>query len=429
MGVGHMFVYEIPAENLDKLTERFEKMVNRSKKCRTIAPTFTVIHEAEEVSTAKDSDVATVNRFLYITIDGILPKVKDWQFIATIDHTNDTGNIIRGVPGMGDIPVSFRKAAPSCQHCGHTRQRHETFVLRKGTEYKQVGRNCLADFFDGELADYVVPLTELWESLGEMISGMGDSYGNQPSFFSSADVLTLTQEVIIECGWLSATKRREILETDDRAPETTAYLVGSLLAPPVTRSTYIVELWSKINANRANRSEEENASLDTLSETALEWARSLDPEAETTNDYLYNLHTISKAESVSYKGLGLLCSLIPAYRRVTEVQKERESKPVSSHVGIIGGRQVFENVTVEWVGQATYSQWGATTPVKFVDSTGNVLMLWCSGSANEYEVGKILSIVGTVKSHDIYRNVNQTVINRVKLWDGKPVKQAKPKKK
>lgn len=421
-----MLVYEIPAENLDKLTERFEKMVNRARKCKSVAPTFSIIHEAEEIVSGNDG-IDTVNRFAYVTIDGVLPKVGGWEFVATIDHTNETGNIIRGVPGMGDIPVAFRSAEPVCSHCGHRRQRHETFVLRNGSEFKQVGRNCLADFFAGELADYVVPLTELWESLGEMLSGMGDSSGNAPTFFSSIDVLSLTQEVIIARGWLSNAKRRELLETQDFAPETTSGLVGSLLMPAAFRSTLIQELWGEIRANQANRTEDATVALENTSELALEWARSIDPSSEDTNDYLYNLHTISKAESVNYKGLGLLCSLVPAYRRVTEVRKEKESRPVSNHIGTVGVRQVFENVKVEWKGQPTFSQWGATTPIKFVDSVGNVIMLWCAGDDSEYEVDATISIVGTVKAHDNYRDVNQTLINRVKMWDGKPVKQAKKK--
>lgn len=421
-----MLVYEIPEQNLDKLTDRFNKMVNRAKKCKGIAPTFSIIHEYDEVGKNGEN----VQRYLYITLDGELPKVKGWEFVATIDHTNETGNIIRNVPNQGGIPLSFRTATPLCEHCGHTRKRHETFVLRNVDDkstYKQVGRNCLADFFDGELADYVVSLTELWESLGEMVEGMGEFSGERTeSRYPSTYILALTQEVILEKGWLSRTKAIE----QEESGNATSSLVSSLLTLPQYRSGYAEELWKTIVKNREEREEEKQTALEQFAESALEWARSLDPESETTNDYLYNLHTIAKGESVTHKGLGLLCSLIPAYKRVVDGERERAekaSRPASTHLGNVGDRLVFENVTVEWVGQPTYSQWGATTPVKFVDANGNVLMNWSSGES-DYQKGEVVSIVGTVKAHAEYQGVAQTVINRIKEWDGKPVKQAKKKK-
>lgn len=424
-----MLVYEIPEQNLAELANRFEKMVNRARKCKTVAPTFSIIHEADEVKeNERDGNtVETVQRYLYVTIDGTLPKVKEWAFVATIDHTNETGNIIRNVPGTGNIPVSFRQSAPHCEHCGHARRRHETFVLRHTVtgEYKQVGRNCLADFFDGELADYVVSLTELWESLGEMMNGMGEETGGRINpRYTVHSVLMMTQEVIAIKGWVSKAKARELMETDDYAPLSTSSIVGDLLAPVAQRSEFTEKLAGEIKARQSARSDDDTSLYDMV-DASLEWARSIDPETES--DYLYNLHVISKGESVDYKGLGLLCSLIPAYRRTIEERKEKENRPVSSHVGTVGIRQAFENVKVEWVGQPTYSQWGATTPIKFVDSSGNILMFWCSGDDSDYKVGETISIAGMVKEHASFKGIAQTVINRVKLWDGKPIKQTKKK--
>lgn len=425
-----MRVFEIPEQNLDKLTERFGRMINRSRKCQTLAPTFAIIHENDEVIEPKEKGgMAHTQRYLYVVIEGERPQINGWQFVATIDHTNETGNIIRGVPGAGDIPVGFRKSAPHCQHCNHLRRRNETFVLRKEGEFKQVGRNCLADFFGGSIADYVVPLTELWESLGELaeeMEGWGDDYGGRIEMrFPVVSIINLTQEVIAEHGWLSKTKAIE----QDRGAESTSSLVSSLLTPPQYRSTYAEMLWDTIKRNREERGEGGNLAIEQTTESALEWARSLNADDEQTSDYLYNLHTIAKGESVTYKGLGLLCSLIPAYVRMLEGERERgekgESVP-SVHIGEIGERTLFENVIVEWVGQPTYSQWGTTTPIKF-KSGSNVLMLWSSTGADDFNLGETVSIVGTVKSHDNYKGIAQTVINRVKLWDGKPLKKTKKK--
>jgi hypothetical protein len=370
-----------------------------------------------------------ITHYLYVTVEGERPQIKDWEFVATIDHTDEL-NIIRGVPGAGDIPVRYRKSLPICDHCKTTRRRTETFVLRNVNteEYKQVGRNCLADFFGGDSPQEMAAYLEWWtkaveiltlfdeESFGGGGTGKWDRYGIE-------NLLLVTRGVINTCGWMSRTKAREQLGS---GVTPTADIVADLFQPPKLRLNPITD---KVEEEMKPATPED---VDFVN-NALEWVRSLDPEI--TEDYLYNLYAVCRGESVRCDGFGLACSLLPAYRRFLDGEQkraERAAKPASQYVGTVGERQIFR-VTVKYVSDPMpgYNDIGTTTRVVYEDEQGNSLIWWAT-SGLVGGVGETLDIVATVKKHQEYRPargdgtpIKQTVIARVTKWNGKPL----PKKR
>src|SRR5260370_41641212 len=86
-------------------------------------------------------------RFVLATVVGVCPRVNGWGFAATINH-EDGGNILRVAPGFEvSLPLQYRPAGTSCEHCHTDPHRNYTYVLRhESGSWKQVGRNCPADF-------------------------------------------------------------------------------------------------------------------------------------------------------------------------------------------------------------------------------------------------------------------------------------------
>jgi hypothetical protein len=434
------WVFEIPDSNFSRLEDRLTKMVRRSRKCKLTPPSFAVIHEADwtKYKPAKDNpgnerpwpQVPYIVHYYYVTVEGERPHIGDWEFVATVEHADEVGNLIKSVPGVGQIPVKYRKAQAICEHCNTARRRLETFVLRNRTtqSYKQVGRNCLVDFFPGESPAEVAQLLQWWTESIEILSGDFDEegYGGGSSYsrFPMETVLKLTQAVIDCCGWLSRTKAKE-QEGGSRA---TADLVSELLQPPNRQG----ELTKMLRARLVFKDE-----YDEMVAHALEWVRELNPEE--TEDYLYNLFVVCKGESVRLDRLGLACSLMPAHRRFLEGEREkleRLAKPASQHVGSVGDRQVFHALTIKYISEPMhgYNEFSSSQRVIFEDESGNVFMNWCSTEPLG-DVGETFDVVGTIKAHTTYTAsrgfmkgvpVAQSVINRIKIWDGKPVK---PKKK
>ena len=224
------FVFEIREEKYDKLVEQFTKMVGRARKCKKPAPVFSVIHEADEKLVRSTGETDSLGewimiekwvRYLYVTVEGERPAVDGWNFIATIDHTeasadeagNVTGNLIKSVPGAGEIPVSYRSARPICDHCKSARRRNETYVVRKGDVTQQIGKNCLADFLPGSSPADLAQQLAWWTEATEILSGGGDEEsmggGRREGRVGIESLLQATQATIEAFGWVSRTKARD----------------------------------------------------------------------------------------------------------------------------------------------------------------------------------------------------------------------------
>lgn len=414
------FVFEIREERFERLAERFAKMVGRARKCKLPAPSFAVIHEADE----RHGEEWV--RYLYVTVEGERPQLSGWDFVATVDHTeagsDGTGNVIKSVPGAGQIPVSYRNAFPVCDHCKTARNRHETFVVRSQSDptiTRQIGRNCLQDFFPGDSPADVATQLAWWTEAVEML-GEGDgeeSFGGSGGLarYGLESLLLTTQAAIEAFGWTSRTKAREtgVTATVDRV--TLCYLPESRLTPD--ERAEVAEI-------TAHRDPEKHAPI---VEAALAWVRAIDPE--TAEDYLYNLHMVTRGETVRSDRIGLACSLLPAYRRFIDGEREKREAIAnpSEFVGAEGVRGLFQECLLKHVSEPYESQYGTTTRLTFAQ--GANIIVWWASNAEGFDVDSTYDIVATPKKHEVYRNARkgtetrQTVVNRVAIATDKDRKK------
>lgn len=444
------FVYEIKEENFARLVEKFGKMVRRSKKLRQDPPRFEVIHEADEEIVVKKADrmfvpdddyetygavprsnnlhlgdlPATEERrwvhYLYVTVEGQRPKVAGWEFVATIDHTEGVP-IIKGVPGAGNVPAKYRTTGPRCDHCNKTRLRHETFIVRKTddpTRFQQVGRNCLADFFDGASPEDIATAVMFWTEAGELLGADDDEEGGGGYYsmrYGLEHVLHVTQAVIENFGWMSATKAREL---DGATP--TSCRVRDYLNPPFKPDRDYFEFRRKV-AEKINIEKNQP-----VVEAALAWARGLDPE--TAEDYLYNLHAVCVGEAIRLERLGLACSLLPAYRRFIDGEKKKEEgakAPESDYVGEVGKRTIILDCRCVHVGEPFdngFNFGGITRRILFAVGGKDILLWYATGfTGDNFEKDRVYDIVATPKKQEERENKykgrmeKQTTVNRVAL--------------
>lgn len=423
------FVFEIREERFADLADRLDKMVRRARKCKLPAPAFEVIWEADEKKVRHDVNsrgervaVEYWVRYLYVTVEGMKPTLAGWDFVATIDHTEEL-NVIKAVPGAGEIPVPYRTAKPVCEHCNRSRHRSETFVVRRQDDpsvTKQIGRNCLADFFPGldpaEVAQQLAWWTEAAELLGEGSGDEGCGGRRGGERYGLEGVLLTAQACIEAFGWTSRTKARESQDT-----ATADYVILPYL-PENRLSTQDKEAVAKIR---------EHYDAETHAPTvaaALEWVRAFDPEA--VEDYLYNLHVVCLGETVRGDRLGLLCSLLPAYRRFLDgerAKKEAAEREPSEFVGTLSQRGLFQGCLLKYVSEPYASDWGTTTRLVF--EQGPNVIIWWAGNPGDFEVGQTYDLVATPKKHEEYTNqrtqvvTKQTVVNRVAVATENDVKK------
>jgi hypothetical protein len=138
-------------------------------------------------------------------------------------------------------------------------------------------------------------------------------------------------------------------------------------------------------------------------------------ETPAISQYESNLKAASQLKTITHQHAGLVASMIVFFQKDLVKKIKRENKldelRKSKHFGEIGKRSTFK-VIVE--GENTFDSQFAHDGLKLYrmrDMDGNVAVWW-TGSGN-LEVGKQYEIKATVKRHDEYQGIAQTVFSRV----------------
>lgn len=142
--------FKIPDYNLSWLRKQVEALSKKGEKLGC-DPILVIIHDTEVV----EHENGTASVFYKVSIDGKIPKLNGWAFMARLDPLwtdkgEFKGNVIRAKPGMESkyLYTTYSAAAPHCEHCNKKRKRFDTFIMYKSEdcEYRQVGSKCLEDF-------------------------------------------------------------------------------------------------------------------------------------------------------------------------------------------------------------------------------------------------------------------------------------------
>lgn len=377
-------MYLIPECNLAPLQEKIAKLSKRAAKLNLIPPTIEIIGQ---------KDVETdgiITRVFTIELVGEAPTIPGWKLVAVVEHGDtEVGNVLRTVPNM-ICPTEYRQANNQCDHCGYIRKRLETFILiNDKKQYKQVGRNCLADFCrQASAAEALCLWAEMYSSIGDLLTCATDSeffgMGRTIPYVATETVLSLTGRVIDVFGWMSKTKAWQ------SSNPSTASIISRILFERKLKEN-CPELYNVGKTiSEKNRTDADNA---------LEWIRAMRPQAESLNDYLYNCLVIASGETAQEKHFGILCSILPSYKRTLEKQGKE-------YIGTIGKRERFA-LTVQSIRMFQFK-----TMVSMYDDKGNAVIWWATNPPKEFQEGAKVNVKATVKNHSEYQGGKQTTISR-----------------
>jgi len=416
-------VYKVPADNLPLLQERIEKLNKRAAKLGVQPIVLKVgepIREEKKVPVSdgfggyeRDPETneilrETVVKITYpVEVEGQAPKYAGWTLVAALEFIaangeNEAAMFIRTVPGQS-LPADFRHADQKCDHCGLIRRRSETFVVRHDDGVlKQVGRQCIADFLGHQDPERYAQIAE-WEFSASDIcgeaeeDGWGGGGGRETIWMP--DYLAYVAMSVRTDGWLSRSKARLLPEGDRRSPTADRALSAMFEKP------------SKENPHPA-RPEAEDIEF---AGKAVEWLRGTLAKQAELNDYQHNLVVICTRDVVIKKGFGVAASLISTYKREMGFEAERkvriEREGKSEFFGEVGKREVFTLTVLKVID--LQSDFGASHLHRFVDQKGNIAT-WFS-SSQSLEIGKTYQIKGTVKKHEEYKGIKQTMLTRCSI--------------
>lgn len=386
--------FEVPTANLPKLEKKVAKLARRSARLGCGPITMERVAEAQR-KVRREGRPPRIVDIAVITVSGPAPKIPGWTFGGTLEHLQlEDGtrmNLLRTI--IDGVPEEFRTAKPWCAHCDVDRRWRDTFLVKHDEtgEWKQVGRNCIADFLGhpaaAEMAEAAEWLREIDDCARDEDGDEGEEgYGSRiPDAWELKVFLAHCYEAMAVEGW----RGRKQAEID-----------GGL----TTGGSAVLAL----NPPKGQRYVAPNEQALARAAEAIEWAADLEP---SDNDFLWNVRAIAKVNVVSWRTSGMAAAIACAYEREQGRIAERATqKAVSKHFGTVGKREKFTLTVVRTTGyESTY---GIKTAVSLRDDEGNVA-LWRATGVPDLRAGHRYTVKATVKEHGEYKEVAQTVLNRL----------------
>ena len=378
--------YRIPTENYPGFLVAIEKLSKRAVKlgCPIIVPQ--VIGESHETNKAG----AIVTTFLHVVVDAEPVKLAGWTFLASLDHSNENGTILRVSPtATAEVPAQYRNCVPHCDHCDARRRRRDTFLLHKAEtgEVAQIGRNCIRDFLGQDPQRLAASAQYLFDAADAAADAESEGWGG-----GSVRQTMPVSEFLVHCaamvrlhGWVS---RKVSQETDGRLMATSMLALTNLFP------------YSREEKAAAIRPEPEDREI---AQAAMDWALSLG-EKDNLSDYEHNILVLAQNRTVECRSAGLVASIVGCYVRNTEAEQrrraERASHRPSEFVGTIGERLkgVRAKVISIW---AKTGDFGTFYITRFITEDGDVFV-WKNTSSTKIEQDATYDITGTIVSHDTY---------------------------
>ena len=327
-----------------------------------------------------------------VQIDGSMPRLKGWTFLAKLEH--ESGATICKVISGGTLPAHYHQADGTCEHCHTKRKRTVTFVLRQRGSEKciQVGGSCLADFTGHPDAESILGLYAHWCAVEAGLQEAPEQYdregaGRRCDTVRLDSFLSYVAMCVRQGGYIGK-----------QAAEEKGF--------PTTASDALYALLKRDSAGDKPAPSAEDVET---AQKAIHWV------SEGLSDKLpinlaLNYQALVKQDVVRFgprrDQTAIAASIIASYHKSVALERE---KLVSQWQGVVGEKLALADVLVVKVLELE-GRYG----VKFLhimrDAVGNALTWMCSGKP--FSEGKRYSFTATVKSHETYRDQPQTQLTR-----------------
>ncbi len=410
--------YQIPAENLARLTDRLDVLIKKAIKLGCEPPTYTIGASYEKEVTRRSE----VNEFRFdgeedlefdayqdfvtyhtVTVSGVAPKIDGWRFAATCDYA-ELPVIIRALVTDVTIPERYRTCGAICEHCKLDRGRKECCILvHEDGRMIQVGKSCLKDFLGHKSPERLAEMAELLRDLDDDCRGFGASNAlPDPGLHV---VLTWASSVISRLGWCPKSKEDR---DDPNGRVATASIVGMYMAEfdrcMKKREKFPYPLPKKTDAERAT--------------LAIEFAKAM----TGASDYEENVKAVAARSGVSSRNFGIAVSIMGSYDREMAKRAERDARVPSEFVGTVGkkvnctcSKKTCKCAPIKVFVARVISLPDYGYGVSYInimrDLSGNALV-WKTGTC--MSTGSEYMLSGSVKEHDDSKYGKQTNLTRCK---------------
>ncbi len=333
-----------------------------------------------------------------ITIPGKLQLPGNNELVAIIDNMSATYKMVNG---YRDVPKEKLQPYFNCDHCGKNRNRNFNFLLKdEHGQYKCVGSSCVKAYL-GVNPERVLEAMNWFLNLETNVRSLADEYGKDPSGggggrqISWKNMLIDTDKLI---NFVYEFIKKNGYEKKEYAEDRSGY---SVLKNPSTNTADAIgrELEVKV---MDHPEELEMASNDPSIKQEL-MAIYAD---QRSNEMVHNFISAIKHPEVEFFNIGLFASMIARFL-------EGKANQNVEFYGNVGDK--IANIPVEVVSHiGKEGQFGMFYIIGM--KSGNNLFVYKGGSPpKDMNKGVKGLLSGSIKAHDTYGGVKQTVVQRVKF--------------
>lgn len=393
--------YEIPVQNVAKLSNELSKLAKKAAKLGGAPITFSFgdkpfVKQVRRID-AKGGSIMVDEQVVTLTVEGEAPGLNGWKVIGDLDWTD--GITTRRMFDFGGREMPAHAAncpAGTCEHCGLVRTRLSGWVVEHadGT-VKVVGSSCLSDFTGHPSPAGLAASAELLfdlRSLCEEYEGDGGAFRRL-----GWNAFDFAYAAVVAARYQGGYVKRN----DD------GVLSTAMLAEMVADARIGIAKSESIGYDALEKAGGVEAAAMTWE--ALRWLS----EQASASDWLYNLRAIYASGWVSTKRASIAASLVAGFFR--EVERRAEQATPSFYVGKVKERRAFGKARVVSVYESAGdygTTWFVTLRIEEGPEAGAVLV-WTSSRYFEPTKGDLVCVEkATVKTHKEWKGVPRTVITR-----------------
>lgn len=421
--------YMIPEENVENLEKKFNAAARKIRKINhELEPTMTksnhtiILVRKIELRPCDGRSEATVKEIPYearrveLKIpDEVVFAENNWAFGGSVEPSGVEGKNFVNVNLSGNdlgfiVSTKYFSSNPcSCDYCKTNRKRNKTYLVvnQETGEWKQLGKECLKLFVTGIDVDAIATF-ESFIKEAEDAASPGDEffYNRRFKFVKVADALALACAVYRERGYLAT--RDTVGNSNDLCNKN---IVQRKLTQQYGCDSDFLNISSSVRGEIDEITVKTNTAIAKEDvEVAVEMVKRFPDEP-----YYNNLKVIVENEYIPLNKLGLLVSIPKAIDRYEEEKRRQEEKEKlaaeSNYLGSVG-----EKISVNFVSgrevACCETQFGLLHIYKFKDANGNAVV-WKSSSSKDIPGSG--TVTGTVKAHEEYNGIKQTIILRAKI--------------
>ena len=417
--------YMIPEENIENLEKKFNIAARKIRKINPeLEPTMTkedhtivLVRKVEfrpcdcrSESTVKEVPYEARRVELKIPDEAVFAE-NNWAFGGSVEPSGVEGKNFVNVNLFDNdlgfiVPTKYFSSNPcACDYCKTNRKRTKTYLVTNQAtgEWKQLGKECLKLFVTGIDIDAIATFESFIKEAEDAANPVDEFFYERGfKFVKVADALALACAVYRERGYLAT--RDFMGDPNDLCNKN---IVQRKLAQQYGYNSDFLNITNstrdKIDATtfRANI----NAAKDAMG----------DVEQLPDDPYYNNLKVIVANEYVPLNKLGFLVSIPKAIDRYKEEMRKQEDREKlaaeSNYLGSVGEKISANFISGREVA-CCETQFGLLHIYEFKDASGNTLVWKSSSSKDIPESG---TVTGTVKAHEEYNGIKQTVILRAKI--------------